>query len=137
MYLRRCDADIPTEAPTEAWDGLGRSWAGRSRFKGNGLVLSAHYIYEEGDWQDGDADEEGVVETAKATGYFSTAMGLNTHAHGAFTTAMGEMTTASGPSSTSGSQRKLAKYARTAARSGKRGWCTGAGASCVPSLFGR
>ena len=98
VHLRRCDAeiDIPTEAPTEAWDGLGRSWAGRSRFKGNGLVLSAHYIYEEGDWEDGDADEEGVIETAKATGYFSTAMGLRTWAAGAFSTATGERTNAKG-----------------------------------------
>jgi len=93
--LCRCEQGVAT-APTtdeQAWSfGTGRAWAGSSLKMGRGLVLSAHYNDEEG--------EEGVVETAQATGYFSTAMGLNTHAHGAFTTAMGEMTIAYGEHST-------------------------------------
>ena len=79
-----------TDAPTEAPRGAGgRAWAGHAKFEGNGLVLSAHRSPEEG--------EEGeVVETARATGYFSTATGEDTVAAGDYSTATGEMTHANG-----------------------------------------
>jgi len=96
------DTSAPsTDASTEAPQGAGgRAWAGHAKFEGNGLVLSAHRSPEEG--------EEGeVVETAKATGYFSTATGADTVAAGDYSTATGEMTHANGKHSfTMGSNTK-------------------------------